>query len=369
MFLYFLIFIILAILSLVSHRKSSRDQMFFACISTVIVVCFQGFRWRTGTDWEPYYECFLKPDVYKEDFEYGYYLFNKVIRNYTDSYTIFLFIQCALIAFCQLKVAHYFNVQNGSFIMLFSFVTTPFPIRYTLAVSIFLLSYKYIVERKLYKFLFFYIIAVSMHQIVFVALPFYFFTRCFYSNVTLFATYFVSCVFGLMSEFVFSNLLQGVNLIFEYLPAFSQYKVNAYLVETESDRTIVSVILSYFNGAFFIYIFTKLRKYNFTSDNKFNVLLNLYVFGLSFGRLVIDAVPYLARAIACFSGGFIIMVLLGIISINLREKKCNNLFQQFVLFLFVVYVCVIYYNQLIYYKPVFIPYYSIFSSTTRTVVF
>ena len=369
MLFYFFVFAVIAILALLSHGKSSRDQKILSIISAIIIVCFQGFRWRTGTDWEPYLNAFLRPEANREDYEIGHYIFNKAIRLFTGSYTVFLFIQCSIVAICQLKVADYFKVKNGSLVMLMSFVTTPFPIRYTMAVSIFLLSYKYIVENKLIKFIICTLIAASIHQIVIVALPFYFITRRIYSTKILFVVYLSCCMVGLMTELVFTSFRDGMNMVIQLLPEFSQYKLNYYMDEMEAERTLSSIIISYVNGAVFIYLFTKLRYLRYKDDAKYNVLLNLYVFGLAFGRVAITALPYLSRAIACFSGGFILMSILGINALHMKSKNNTTIIQSFTLFGFIIYMFMIYHRQLVYYYPVFVPYFSIFSSSTRTVIF
>lgn len=370
MFLYYFIFTILAIFSFISHGRSQRNQRVFGFLSAIIIVGFQGIRWRTGTDWEPYYDCFRLSDKYQVEYvEWGYYMFNRIIKFFTDSYTVFLLIQCGLIAYCHIKMAEYFNVRNTAFVMLFTFASTPFPIRYTMAVSFFLMAYRYIVERNILKFVICYIMATMCHQIVVFTLPFYFFCQYRYPNKLYFLVYAVCCVVGLMVEFVFSNMLGGIELIFNYLPEFSQNKANAYLVETEGERSLFSTIISFLNGAVFIFLFTKLKDKYFKTDNKYLVLLNLYVFGLCFGRVVIGAVPYLARVIACFSGGFVLMLYLLIASYRFRNFANTRLIQYILLILSFVYASFIYNGSLVKFEPVFVPYYSIFSTTKRAVVF
>lgn len=371
MYFYFFIFAILAIMALISHGRNARDQRYLGLLSAIIIVCFQGFRWRTGTDWDPYFDCFRFSDSYQVEYvEWGYYMFNKTIKAFTDSYTVFLLIQCSLIAYCYTKTSRFFNVNNVSLVLLYFFACTPFPIRYTMAVAIFMMSYKYIVERKFVKFCIFYALAAMCHQIVLLVLPFYFFCQKSLSTKIYLGIYFTCCAVGLTSEYIFKNLLQAANLIFNYLPEFSQTKMNAYMVESEEERTLVSTMISFLNGAFFIFTFTKVRDKHFADDNKYVVLLNLYVYGLCLGRLVIGAIPYLARVIACFSGGFVLMLYLGICSIKNRKSPYFRLLLQVVLLLlFFIYSAIIYNTSLVQFEPVFVPYYSIFSSTTRPVVF
>lgn len=369
MLFYFFVFVVIAFLALLSNGKSLKDQRIISLISSLVILCFQGFRWRTGTDWDPYLDCFLRPDIFKEDYEFGYYIFNKAIRYFTDSYTVFLFIQCLIIIICFIKFASYFKVKNISLVLLYYFVSTPFPIRYTLAVAVFLLSYKYVVEKQIIKFIIVLFVSISIHQIVVVALPIYFLARKHFSSKSILILYVLSCIIGFMTEFVFNNIFQLANTLFQYMPAFSQYKAEAYLVESDSQRSLFSMISSVLNGFVFICLFLYIRKLYYKEDIKYNILLNLYVIGLCFGRIVIEAIPYLARSIACFSGGFILMIILGIEAIHLRKKRDSILLKSIFLNAMFIYLFVIYYGQLVFYYPVFVPYYSIFSSTTRTVIF
>lgn len=48
-------------------------------------------RWQTGTDWFPYHNDFITPNI-RQDFEWGYVFYVNTIRWFTESYSIFLFI-------------------------------------------------------------------------------------------------------------------------------------------------------------------------------------------------------------------------------------------------------------------------------------
>ena len=371
MFFYIFIFVILSLLALLSQNRSAKDQRLLGIISAIIVVCVQGFRWRTGTDWEAYYDCFIYSNRFQVEYvEWGYYMFNRIIRYLTASYTIFLLIQCGLIAFCHFKIAEHFQVKNVALVMLCSFASTPFPVRFTMAVSIFLLAYRYVEERNLTKFLVFYIAASMCHQIVALTLPVYFICHKQYSNKFIYIAYAVCCGLGLLTEYVFSNMLNGLALIFNLLPEFSQDKASAYMIESDEERSLISTILSFLNGAFFIFLFTKVKDKFYSSNNKFNILLNMYVFGLCFGRVVIGAVPYLSRINVCLAGGFTLMIYLSILSFKTSKRSTTGFVQKLLILLFILYISVSYFGKVNgEFDDLYIPYFSIFSSTQRIIVY
>lgn len=66
----------------------------FAFTCFALLVFQDGFRWETGTDWDPYHNFFedltisIQPE--DSDFDIGYVIFTYIIRSISDNYTIFL---------------------------------------------------------------------------------------------------------------------------------------------------------------------------------------------------------------------------------------------------------------------------------------
>ena len=71
-----------------------KYKYMFAFICFALLVFQDGFRWETGTDWDPYHNFFeeLTISYQPEDseFDFGYVMFTYLIRILTDNYTIFL---------------------------------------------------------------------------------------------------------------------------------------------------------------------------------------------------------------------------------------------------------------------------------------
>ncbi len=76
-------------------KEGERISKLTFCVSLFFLFCISSLRWERGTDWSSYYNLFLHLDSFQHDFhyEYGYVLFAKIIRFFTDNYTIFLFAQ------------------------------------------------------------------------------------------------------------------------------------------------------------------------------------------------------------------------------------------------------------------------------------
>lgn len=86
-------------MTLLESSKYFRPYRKQLClISTWLIIVFIGSRWCTGTDWNSYKELFdtLELDwtflVNVYHFDFGYVLFNAIVKIFTDNYTLFLLI-------------------------------------------------------------------------------------------------------------------------------------------------------------------------------------------------------------------------------------------------------------------------------------
>lgn len=71
--------------------KNRISLSFSIFVALLFMLLLASFRWETGTDWVPYHDDFISPNV-RHDFELGYVAYVNLIRWFTDSYTIFLII-------------------------------------------------------------------------------------------------------------------------------------------------------------------------------------------------------------------------------------------------------------------------------------
>ena len=109
--IYIILLIYLWIVAILeSAYKLSRWKKVLCYVSSIILCLFIGLRWETGTDWEPYKELFdtielswkVLLDIYH--FDFGYVLFNAVVRLFSDSYTVFLIINSGITIYFLTKL-------------------------------------------------------------------------------------------------------------------------------------------------------------------------------------------------------------------------------------------------------------------------
>ncbi len=364
MTLYLLIYSLLAFLSISDYYVVRKQRIWLLLIGTIVVIFFQGLRWRTGTDWEQYYNEFVNVNRpgWDDNFESGYKLLNSIIRTYTDKFTIFLLVECGLNAIFIILFIRSMPIGNPNLAYLYFFSFAIFPIRYTLASSIILYSYKYILAKDFRKFLLLVLLAFSIHRMVIVFLPLYFIANKNYSFKILFCIYIATIVLGYATELVFGNLIRAGAMIYGGVSDNVQGKMQSYLTEDVPEYAKMSmfrVLLSVLNSTFFILLFYYFKRKYFARDKIYNMLFNLYVLGISFNRLVFQTIPDLARLTSLFSGGFIIMTLM-IMSKYHRDKQV--LITCFLIFYFFI----TYYSSINgFYKDLMIPYYSVFSDKIR----
>lgn len=88
------IFSIFVFLEMFNKDIIEKYKYVFAFICFALLVFQDGFRWETGTDWDPYHNFFeeLTISTQPEDseFDIGYIIFTYIIRIITDNYTVFL---------------------------------------------------------------------------------------------------------------------------------------------------------------------------------------------------------------------------------------------------------------------------------------
>ena len=81
--------LLLFFIALVMSINKQRSLPLFLFLF-VLFVLHDGLRWDTGTDWDNYYNYF-QHCLYNrwEHFEVGYCILSELIREITDSYTVF----------------------------------------------------------------------------------------------------------------------------------------------------------------------------------------------------------------------------------------------------------------------------------------
>lgn len=176
MLFYWSIFIYLLIFSYIeqfSRIKQNIIKIIFL-FTILFLFCLSFMRWERGTDWYAYYNLF-SDGVQYDRYEWGFRLFNQTIRQYTNNYTVYLFLQSCVYYLVFLLVLNKANrlfsknpFLNCRFpILLYSFSSGfagIFMVRSTIAYMICLLSLMYLCEKKSIMYFLCIIVAGSIHH-------------------------------------------------------------------------------------------------------------------------------------------------------------------------------------------------------------
>ena len=194
--IYFVVFLLLLVIALIEPYTKKQQKKYLTLVSVLIVVCFQGLRWETGTDWLPYYEGFVNSA--DRDYIEVYLL--------TKSFTVFLFVECCLIQIFYVISLKALNINNIPFFILTSFLPIVFPIRFTLAVAILFFSYVFILRNKFIPYLLCILLAISIHRSAILFVPAYFIGKIELSLKWAILVYAFSIVVGFAFEVTFGSV-------------------------------------------------------------------------------------------------------------------------------------------------------------------
>ncbi|MDT3621815.1 EpsG family protein [Cronobacter malonaticus] len=172
----FISFVFLIILADIFFVVDEKIRSFFYAVLFTIILIFIGLRYQTGLDWL-FYTNLYKGNPSSLAIEPGYYLLS-----YVSSFFIGYWIYQALItAFLLICLHHYFKGFTKNYIFcigiffLYQFVFVTEALRQIIALSIILIAYKNLNQKKLFQFYTFSILAVIFHvsaAIVFAIIPF-----------------------------------------------------------------------------------------------------------------------------------------------------------------------------------------------------
>ena len=358
----------IALLAIIESKVVKRQHWLLVILATTVIVLFQGLRWRTGTDWDNYYNFFIASDDWNKcinyGFEIGYSALNYIVRSITDSYSVFLLLECIINSiFIWLSAKSLFK-ENIIAIILVVFACGIFPIRQTLAISIIMYSYKFIIERKFFKYVLVLLLAFSIHRTTLVFFPVYFISNWHLSGKMVFSLFFASVLLGFATEMIFGNVLDVALSAYDLFGDTVQGKLNQYVSEDIPEYAKMSpsrIFLSVINSIAFLGIFYLFKRKRLYNNEIYNVLFNLHLFGICINRLMWLPIPDFARVTSYFvmCDVFLFLFIIG------STRKENRKFWLIVLlgYYLIKYISTI--NGQ--YSDLYIPYYSVFSDTERIV--
>lgn len=320
-----------------------------------IVFLLSMLRWENGTDWAPYYDYFslvaIDPDL--GHMEPGFTWLCHIDSRYL-SYTLHLGIIAIL---CIVPVAK--RLWQYSPFPLFSLLiwfavgfAHMFPVRQTIAISLFVFSWKFIQERKLIPFVCIIAIAMSFHVTVIIAFPFYFLWNRYIPAKVYVLTISVVFVISIFAGQIFTNLLYGVG------GAFFEARLNEYMGNSEetfgSAYSSTEVLLrGCINRSFYfflpLYLLNVRRKSDPVLDGFFN--MSFYSFILF---LISTPLSVALGRMASYTDMSQILLLPFIFTVRMSKKNALALSS-----IVLLYLCVRFRGVIFNYEDLYIPYHCV----------
>ena len=251
-------------------------------------------------------------------FESGYKFFTRFVGIFTDNEVIFFCVCAAIFAICLWKYINK-NSKNKFMSIMLYFTVTGFQfqlsgIRQSLALAVILLSFEYIKERKVIKFLILSCIASLFHTSALAIIPMYF-TAYIKINFKNFLLYLI----GVISAIIYANPLIKLFL------NFGDY--NRYIDEAGADGGAIFVVLMYIITIIAAYIYQEpYKKQNKHAKFFFNMtFVSLVIYILRYFMVLVERVSYYYQ--------FAFIVLLPNVIESIPDKKTRNFIRGCAIFL------------------------------------
>lgn len=191
---YLFIFLLLLFFAFLEISNISvRKLKILRIVIAFVFVFVAGLRYETGVDWLAYQSYFDEIIPLDEAFNFnsfgnifltldvGYSLLNSIIKMFGGNIQIVFFIVSLISTLLLIKNLKYYSNHVLTSLLIyypfFFFVFDMSGLRQGLAIQIVLFSIKYITERKFYKFLFYILLATSIHWTAIILLPLYIFAN------------------------------------------------------------------------------------------------------------------------------------------------------------------------------------------------
>lgn len=227
-----------AVLSSCIKRKES-----VAILLILMMICYvlSFIRWETGTDWDTYISIFRASNNLSDNYtnvEYLFFLLNHICRRISSSYSFALFIEATIIFLCTFSILKQQPYPLISFFLLFSGTMGNIMfVRQSIAVSIVLFSYIFILNKKKKGFIICILVATLVHTSSIMALPIYW---IYYSNIKW--KYVITLLVFVLIIGIYSSgvWLRDISVIHPFI----EYKINNYLNASESNADLAYITMS-----------------------------------------------------------------------------------------------------------------------------
>lgn len=288
MYLYLILYFLLVISFLELAKFRIKDAPHFYQVAywgiIVVIIILSTFRWENGTDWKTYYDYFNLVGLFPEyaHMELGYTWLCHINYQLTGSYTFHLGVMALL---CIVPVAKRIKQYSpfpfcSLFIWFCVSLAHLFPVRQTIAISLFVFAWKYMIERRWWIYLIVVVIAASFHYTVLVTIPVYFLWNKHFS------TKFIMVVVGgaFVLAFTSSQLLSDMFYIIG--GDFFEKRLSAYMENSEevfgsAYSSLQILVRGAINRGIYLFIplflLNRTRKTNVFLNGMFNMYLYSFI--------------------------------------------------------------------------------------------
>lgn len=330
----------------------------FFFIGLLPLILMSGLRNNIGLDYPSYVVAFknLLAGRSMDDFEFGYVLINKIIALFGGNIAT-LFIVISIITLIPLiKVAKDNKIKI--YYLVFCYVCLGFycfsfnTVRQFIAISICLVSYNSIIEKKLIKYIFFVFLSMMFHLSAIIMLPFYFIFNYKYTKKQYFIIY---CIFFFIR--LISLPVKNILIKVFYPKYYGTFRMSYFENNYSTNFIIITFLLClllYFTN---IYI----KKNKWTEKNKpiSNIDINIIFYCLLWST-TIGWLGEMGIRLSFYLRIFYVIIFASFLSAKYSDK--NIFVVKFFLILFMIlYFAYILYASVGSNNP-FIPYESIASN-------
>jgi hypothetical protein len=238
MLVYYAFLSIFFIFSIIDLAKV-QGKKYFRPLLLILIIVFAGLRYNTGEDYTGYSK-FFEGNL-DSNWEPGYVLLNKIFKYlfgnyYVMQFTITFFICTVIYNFIE-KYSSYKTISLFIFVSACTKYFLMGAVRHSIAVTIVVLSIKFIFNRKFLSFLLVILLASCFHISAIFAIPLYFLNRRF-NKILLIVMMILSILISSKTRIL---LITFISLIGPFLPGRMSYLAKVYL---NSDLIYFSAIRS-----------------------------------------------------------------------------------------------------------------------------
>lgn len=302
MYIYIVIFIMLFILSFIEiNRENETNKKYHLLIFFLALFATLGFtRWEVGSDWNQYLEFFsmivVNPTISNAyRMEPTYYAFTYIVRSITSNYSIFLFLQSAVLLFLHIKlygtVIKKFDKKNYYvFISLLAFWAIYLGnftfVRSTIAYTLVFFTIQFAAEKKFLKFVVYILFATLIHRSSIIFLIVYFLINKKFSIINIIIS--ISFILVFLTILKYNILILNSTTNNVYISKLYTYLELAKYNAGSNYSVIFIMLKGLINITFLFILFTLFHKYNY-NNLLYDYYYKIYTIGVI---LFLSMIPF-----------------------------------------------------------------------------